>query len=290
MSNAGTYCHERALYPGSPLSLTQLFTPEVLQEPAVAAFALLNELWRVPEEVSEPSVGAAKLQWWQQQLAGDLQQANHPVITGLLNVHPEACLPMPSLVQLIDTLSECLELGVYTDEEALWQRCQRIGLSSLQVQLAVLGAEDDALMEATSNELWAAPLGLHYVLRLIHQFAHVDHCLPWPVPMNLQARHQVNPHNYSEKPQLLAQALSDTLGGIQQRLPKPAELAKQANLPQLLPCLLLYALEWRLLRRYQRQADLLLEQQQQRWRPRDTLSVWWHSQRLRKLTTALISQ
>jgi hypothetical protein len=108
--------------------------------------------------------------------------------------------------------------------------------------------------------------------------------------MNLQARHQVNPQNYAEHPEHLKCALQDLVKTVRQSLPTPAQLAAKAELPQLLPCLLLFALENRLLKRYQQQPELLLEQQQQRWRPMDTMSLWWNSQRLRKLSTALIAR
>jgi phytoene/squalene synthetase len=288
--NAGTYSHERALYPGSPLSLTQLFTPTVLQEPVVAAYALLNELWRVPEDVSEPSVGAAKLNWWQQQLANTLDQAAHPAIKGVLNVQAEVQLPADDANAFIATLTDCLELGVYSDVEALWQRCLQMGRHALQIQLAILGASTERAAVLNQESDWAVPLALHYFLRLIHQFGQQDHCLPWPVPMNLQARHQVNPQNYAEHPEHLKCALQDLVKTVRQSLPTPAQLAAKAELPQLLPCLLLFALENRLLKRYQQQPELLLEQQQQRWRPMDTMSLWWNSQRLRKLSTALIAR
>ena len=58
------------------LYLCHLFTPAAKRERMLALYAAYTEIARVPSEVSEPMVGAIRLQWWRDALAAGPDASN----------------------------------------------------------------------------------------------------------------------------------------------------------------------------------------------------------------------
>lgn len=77
-------CEELAAAPGSEFEVIRRFIPGHELDGLLALEALFKSLREVPLTVSDPSVGAAKLAWWQRELARAPDEGSqHPVVNAL---------------------------------------------------------------------------------------------------------------------------------------------------------------------------------------------------------------
>lgn len=285
----------------SPLAISTLFLPQPLRPAVMAVNQLLSRVVEIPEEVSEPAVGAAKLAWWKGQLLDDLSNAVHPDLQRVYRLCPVIQLKGTAVDQLVETLNQLIQKSVFQDTDDMWQVCMAVGQACLDIECQLLqhhqaanknesrdvAGEDN--IKAGEVSVLAASHALHFFLRLLHNFASTDALLPWPFPLQLQARHQMNSARFhtvaaddrerSELHKLRIAMCRDLLREILQRLPAKADyMAISAD--YLLPSVLMHHLEQRLLRRYLRKPEQILSLTKVNWSPLDVLSTWWCSQSL----------
>lgn len=85
--------------------LACLLSPEDKREDLAALYALNAELARIRDLVREPLPGEVRMQWWRDLLEGNAhgESQSNPVAAGLLAAIEKHRLPVPALVELIET-------------------------------------------------------------------------------------------------------------------------------------------------------------------------------------------
>ena len=153
------YCQDRAARSGSSFYYSFLFLPPERRRAITALYAFCREVDDVVDEVSEPQVAAAKLQWWREEVgrlfAG---QPQHPVTRALVPHVAQLNLPAEYFEEVIDGMEMDLEQGSYRTFSELRLYCHRaagvVGLMSAEV----FGYQDRRTLD------YAARLGLGFQL------------------------------------------------------------------------------------------------------------------------------
>jgi phytoene synthase len=105
MQTAFQFCEARVRETDKDRYLATLFAPERHRGPLFALYAFDGEIAHVRDRISGPLPGEVRLQWWRDVLtgvgAGDAAAA--PIASGLLAVVQRYALPVPALLDLIDT-------------------------------------------------------------------------------------------------------------------------------------------------------------------------------------------
>lgn len=91
--------------------LTLYIAPEASKDALFAILAFNQEVAKTRESVSEPTMGAIRLQWWREALEGIEAGTprSHPVVEALSKAHMASPLPLSDLVTIIDAR----EMDVY---------------------------------------------------------------------------------------------------------------------------------------------------------------------------------
>jgi phytoene synthase len=141
-------------------ALAALFAPTEGRADLLALYALNVELARVAEQVSEPELGAIRLQWWRDALerARKGELTGHPVVDALGKAQRRHALSADRLGQLIDARGLDIAANIMPDWEAL-----DTYLRNTAGALFALGAECFGALD-TSLELAAAQAGVAYGL------------------------------------------------------------------------------------------------------------------------------
>src|SRR5690606_32824306 len=79
------YVQQKAVASGSSFYYAFLFLPPPQRAAITAFYAFCREVDDVSDEVSDPSVAAAKLAWWESEVARAYSgQASHPALRALM--------------------------------------------------------------------------------------------------------------------------------------------------------------------------------------------------------------
>lgn len=142
------------------LYLCHLFTPANMRARMLALYAAYTEIARIPSEVSEPMVGAIRLQWWRDALAAETDRStSSPFVVALalcdFNTEDITCL--------IDGRMSALERTQMPTLEELEAEATIVGPAFMRLSLEALGL-DPAVCPA-----WARDAGIGFELvRLAH--------------------------------------------------------------------------------------------------------------------------
>jgi phytoene synthase len=84
--------------------LASLFAPAASRRHVQALYAFAREIARVPDIVSQPTLGEIRLQWWIEALEGARagEAASHPVASAVLDTIRAFQLPSQALVALVE--------------------------------------------------------------------------------------------------------------------------------------------------------------------------------------------
>lgn len=187
-----TWCRDRILVPGNPLTATLLFADPAERDRLLALRTLVAEL-AAAVEASEGQVGQTKLEWWRGALAGEMPAAQrHPAIQALTVSGALERLDYSELAVLIDALGRLLDNPRYERMDELWGLCQRIGGQALVVEGRLLEADGSAA--GPLRELGAAS----YLIRLVRDIAMDARANRWWVPLEFQADYQVSRADVAE--------------------------------------------------------------------------------------------
>ena len=142
------------------LYLCHLFTPADKRLRMLALYAAYTEIARIPSEVSEPMVGAIRLQWWRDVL-GDTPDASNasPFVAALA-----ACdFCVEDIAFLIDGRMSALERTQMTTLEELEAEATIVGPAFMRLSLEVLG------LSPAACPAWLRDAGIGFELvRLAH--------------------------------------------------------------------------------------------------------------------------
>ena len=198
-------CENLALAPGSVFDSVFRFLPADDRDRLLSLEALFRSLRDIPLGVSDPSVGVAKLGWWQQELARAPDEGSqHPVVRALLDSGALAGLDRDAFGDYLHALVTELQEEPVTDFDTLRDRLARSAGSEARM-LAGAGGFSDSQLKAVG--------AASRLLELMRSLARSGAIPSW-MPMELVARHQVR-----ERPE----------PSPEERAPAVADLASLAN-------------------------------------------------------------
>lgn len=134
--------------------LISLFVPSASRETAFALAAFNNELARVRESVSEPMLGAIRLQWWREAIAGLAADPTagdtrkHPVLQALAAPVASGTLDPGGLAALVDARERDIEDVPVADMPAFDDYAASTGGAFAALLAGALGALDEAAVAA----------------------------------------------------------------------------------------------------------------------------------------------
>ncbi len=174
-------CEALAAAPGTAFEALYGFLPASDRDYLLAAEALFRSLREIPLSVSEPSIGAAKLAWWQKELAqAPTQGSQHPVARACLAAGVIERLHDEAFRDYLHALVVALQEDSVTDLAAL-----RLHLRETAGREACMLAGD----VAAPTESIVATAGAARLLELSRSLSRPDVAHSW-LPMDLVARHR----------------------------------------------------------------------------------------------------
>lgn len=123
-----------------------LFAPQPLQDYLLSVYAFNVELSRIPEQVSDPTLGEIRLQWWRDALTGTASgnATGHPVADLLAVARRRRLLPDALLRGMIDARAIDVGKTPMPDMNALEDYLERTAGAVFLLGSYILGERDDA--------------------------------------------------------------------------------------------------------------------------------------------------
>ncbi len=129
------------------------------REPLAALYAFNQEVARIRERVSEPMIGAIRLEWWRESVRGLYEGTvrRHPVVEALASVVRERALPQAELLALIDAREHDLHEGGFARFADLLAYADATGGGLSRLAARICDVEADALLQAAAavGRAWA---------------------------------------------------------------------------------------------------------------------------------------
>jgi phytoene synthase len=156
------YCQGKAAASGSSFYYSFLFLPAERRRAITAVYAYCREVDDAVDEVSDPSVAEAKLQWWRGEVAALFdRQPTHPVTRALLPfIDGPLGITRERLLAILEGMEMDLRQNRYLDFAALKRYAHLVAGVVGEISAAVFGYSDPRTLE------FAGRLGL--ALQLIN--------------------------------------------------------------------------------------------------------------------------
>lgn len=182
-SEAIEWCRENLLLAGGPLAVSLPYAPDALRDQIVALRAVVVEIARIADEVSEPEAGRMRLAWWRRALRESLP---HPAVQAWTASGAAGAADPESFDALIAGVERTLSDPRFENREQAWQYCRELGGIAWALEADLADAGD--AVRAVMIELGAAS----YAIRLVRDLAIDARNHRWMVPLDLQASYQVS--------------------------------------------------------------------------------------------------
>ena len=157
--NPDEYVRAKAIASGSSFYYAFLFLPEERREAITAFYAFCRAVDDVVDEVTDPTIAATKLAWWQTEVGRTFAGSpTHPVMKALA---PRAAAFGVEQGQLLAVIEGCrmdLQQTRYLDFPALQRYCHLVAGVVGEVSARIFGQSDPATTE------YAHKLGLAFQL------------------------------------------------------------------------------------------------------------------------------
>ncbi len=142
------YVQDKAAKSGSSFYYAFLFLPPPRRAAITAFYAFCREVDDVVDEVHEPSVAAAKLDWWRGEVAQAFAgQASHPVMLALMpHVEPYQ-ITANHLLEVIRGCQTDLTQTRFLDYAALRQYCHLVAGVVGEVAANIFGRQEPATVQ-----------------------------------------------------------------------------------------------------------------------------------------------
>ncbi len=123
------------------LYLTHLFAPAASRSKLLAIYYAYADMARIPHVVSDPMIGAIRLQWWRDLVSGLAAQnaGDSPIGAALL----ECSINFETMATLIDGRQSELDLEEERSLMVCSPFCESLGGAFMTLSLDMLGVEDD---------------------------------------------------------------------------------------------------------------------------------------------------
>ncbi len=139
--------------------LTLLYAHPDDREPLAALYAFNQELARIRDRVSEPMIGAIRLQWWRESVQGLLEGTvrRHPVVEALAPVVRARALPPAELITLVDAREHDLRESGFARFSDLLAYADATGGGLGRLAARICGVEAEAPLQAAAavGRAWA---------------------------------------------------------------------------------------------------------------------------------------
>ena len=153
------YVQQKASASGSSFYYAFLFLPPNRRAAITAFYAFCREVDDVVDEVSDPSVAAAKLNWWRQEVRQSFAgQASHPVMQAWVPCAREFGVEEKLLHAIIDGCEMDLSQTRYLDYPGLTRYCHLVAGVVGEVSARIFGQTENA------TTAYAHKLGLAFQL------------------------------------------------------------------------------------------------------------------------------
>ncbi len=167
--------------------LASLFVPASARAHVLALYAFDAEIARVPDIVSQPTLGEIRLQWWHEVLVGERRGEGqaHPVASALLDTMTRFHLPAAALVGLVEARRFDLYADPMPSMNDLEGYCGETSASLFRLAslIAASGADPGGADAAGhAGVAW----GLTEILRALPQHVRRGQCY---LPRDVLARH-----------------------------------------------------------------------------------------------------
>jgi phytoene synthase len=156
------YCQDKAAASGSSFYYSFLFLPTERRRAITAVYAYCREVDDAVDEVSDPSIAEARLQWWRGEVAALFErQPTHPVTRALLPfIDGPFGITRERLLAILEGMEMDLRQNRYLDFPALKRYAHLVAGVVGEISAAVFGYSDPRTLE------FAGRLGL--ALQLIN--------------------------------------------------------------------------------------------------------------------------
>ena len=146
-----------------------LFAPNKVRDALLTLYAFDVEIRRIPFLVSEPALGAIRMQWWIDGLTGERREEmrSHPIGEALLDLERQIHLPLAPLIALVEERSNLLlnnQDNTLLDEGALESSFGKTHAMLLYLAAFILNEGVDPLTSDLSGHAGMV-LGLIVALR-----------------------------------------------------------------------------------------------------------------------------
>lgn len=173
--NAIEFCRAKAAPSGSGLHYALLFTEADKREALLALHAFHAEVVAIVAQCSNRDVAAAKLAWWQEELARAFEGAGtHPISQALHTPVQRYRLDRHYFEQMLEGALMDLEYDLYPSFRELSLYCHRIGCSIASLSVQVCGYRDRRVFDY-AHDLGTA-LQLTRFLRNVRRYAAQGRC------------------------------------------------------------------------------------------------------------------
>jgi len=151
--NDRDYCREQVMRHDRDRFRTVLFAPALARDDLCVLYAFNLEVARIRESVSEPTLGAIRLQWWRDTLDGAFrgETRRHAVaepLAELIGRHRPSRAPFD---RLLDARARDMNDDGFETLAAMTAYAEDTAGTLLELALAVLGASGDAAEAAARN-------------------------------------------------------------------------------------------------------------------------------------------
>ena len=141
--NPEQYVQEKAAASGSSFYYAFLFLPAPRRAASTAFYAVCREVDDVVDEISDSSVAARKLAWWQQEVLQSFAgKPSHPVMQALMPHTATYGIEAQQLLQIIEGCQMDLEQSRYLDYANLKRYCHLVAGVVGEVAARIFGQSD----------------------------------------------------------------------------------------------------------------------------------------------------
>lgn len=182
-SEAIEWCRKSLLIAGSPLAASLPYAPDDMRDQILALRAVVVEIARIADEVSEPEVARTRLAWWRRALRESLP---HPAVQAWTASGAAGLANPETFDALVAGVDRTLCDPRFENREAAWQFCREVGGIAWVLEADLAGADDD--VREIVMEFGAAS----YAIRLVRDLAIDARNHRWMAPLDLQASFQVS--------------------------------------------------------------------------------------------------
>ncbi|KAJ7044121.1 Squalene/phytoene synthase [Mycena alexandri] len=183
------YCRQLVRKHDYESFLISKFWPTHLQDGYFAIKAFSTELGMVQDNVSLPTIGAVRMQFWRdavRDIYAD-RPPRHPIALALHRATQTASLPPYHLKRIVDARDEELQTASYPTSDALVAHAESVSSSVLYLLLALRGLSSAEDLAHAASHLGTAQTLATLLWSLPH---HVGQ-RRLPIPLDICARHGV---------------------------------------------------------------------------------------------------